>query len=188
MRLNENQVRRLVRFAGTIDGPTWNLGERFYPEHRQWIESLAAEHGHDARRLRAASARLSSRTMLVHERRALAALARGEDRPSAILTTNWRFAGYALTDADLAERVLTRTAPKICAYDAAIGGDTTRAVIDTWMAKWLGCAQPTAAEYPALEAIFQAAARRLAVEPRTLQAAVWYALRGEKPADGRVPA
>lgn len=182
-RLDENAIRRLVRLAPTIAAENWQRGCAFYPEHADWLASLAAETNHCPRAVRAASARHSARTMYARERLAVAAQCRGESKPSGILGMNWKFAGIALAG-DI-DRALPATAPKIRAYDAAIGGDESRAVIDTWMAKWLGCPQPTnEREYARCERIFQAAARRLGwCTPRDLQAAVWYHMRGEKPSD-----
>jgi hypothetical protein len=182
MRLDETAVRRTIRQADRFSELDWILGAAFYPNHREWIEAAARAAGADPNRAIDASARASVRTMYAKERETLLALLTGKRRPRGILRTNWKACRKALR-AGL-DAALVGDAPKVRCYRAAIGGDESRAVIDTHIARFLGRPQPsTAREYAKCERIIQAAARRLGVPARTLQAALWYNVRGVKPTD-----
>lgn len=76
--------------------------------------------------------------------------------------------------------------PKVLAFAANLQGDPDPVTVDVWMMRMIGEAgdSPRSAKhYAFIQRCFQGAAGRLGEEPRALQAALWFDIRGDKPTD-----
>lgn len=179
MKLDENATRRLVRLGRTLSADELAAGDAWYASEADWIGTLADAHGHPRGHAIAAYAALSPRLQLVQNRRALAAMLTGK-RPRGVFGRNVASAQRAL---DHGERP---RGPKTRSFACNLDGCSMCVTVDVWASRAIGYPVPqTERQYSAIVGIYRAAARRLGMTPRSLQAAVWLRVRGEKPADER---
>lgn len=169
-----------MRRAERVTDADWRLGDEWYDRERAWMADEAEATGHTADGACAAFAAMSPRTQYGRNRTALLDLLHG--RPvRGVLPANVPIAQRALIEGPSA-----CTGPKTSAFASNLCGDLDRVTVDIWMMRVYGSplqAPTSRSHYARIERAFQGAAGRLDVAPRTLQAALWFHVRGDKPSD-----
>lgn len=176
---HEAAVKRLCRLAAKIDDPTWAAGAAWYPSEAGWIAAAAQRAGAPVWNATAAYAALSPRLQLGRNRIALVAMLEGQ-RPSGVFTNSVNTAKRCLLDGGLP------SGPKVHSFARNLLGDSEAVTVDVWAMKaagFPGASPGTAKRYATIARTYQGAAKRLGIEPRTLQAATWLHVRGVKPTD-----
>jgi hypothetical protein len=193
-------VARLERIWQDCPAATRAQGADWYPAAERIARAIAAEGppGIGPARAAAVIAALSPRTRwadnLAYARAALRAAQRaygsflGDLALEGLVWTETE--PYGLTDGRRkAIRILAGErpldvlgGPKTRAFFRNITGDTRAVTVDVWAAR-AACGRwqptpPNGRRYERIARAYQAAADRLGLEPRTLQAAVWIHVRG----------
>jgi len=173
---HEAAVKRLVRRAAKLTREEWHVGETWYAQEAAWLHEQADAHGRCRRRTIAAFAALSPRMQYSRNRAALVELLGGQ-RPAAL--------GRSIAAAEAALRHGRQpSGPKVAAFACNLSGCNECVTVDVWAARVAGFDVPaTNRQYETIAAAYRGAARRLGCAPRTLQAALWFHVRGAKPTD-----
>jgi hypothetical protein len=174
-------VKRVLRKAAPVEPRDWLLAERWYDHEREWIAGEAEAAGHSATVGCYVFSALSPRTQYAVNRTAMIDLLNG--RPvSRVLPASIVIAQRVITEGTHVVR-----GPKTRRFAECLVGCLDPVVVDVWMMRAFGITERDAPksgrEYDFIEKCFQGAARRLHVPPRTLQAALWFHVRGDKPSD-----
>jgi hypothetical protein len=178
----EAAAKRLCRLAAHIDADTWRAGAEWYPREAAWIAAAADHHAADIRRAINAYACLSPRLQVGQNRKAIAAMLRGS-RPRGVFGRQVSAARLALKG-DFGSHVVG-VGLKVEAFARNLSGCPDSVTVDVWAARAAGLSPPTTdRRYLTSAHAYRLAANRLSVPARTLQAAAWLHVRGDKPSDG----
>lgn len=177
----EATTKRLCRIAAKITPSAWRFAEMWYPREGAWCEGAAEAHGYEGYRGCYVFAALSPRMQYGAHRKAMLALLRGETIGGLCRSRNAAIAALHLGKLP--------SGPKVSNFAKALAGDESAVAVDIWMMRAAGLTSdsPTKREYAHVALATTRAAKRCGVSPRTMQAAVWFQVRGSKPSDPQRP-
>jgi hypothetical protein len=182
------QVARVVELYDSTSEPIREAGRRWYPAAELEVERLAGAAGLGLEGAAGIIAALSPRqhwtVNLAQASRLALAAARGDlEPPRVAFGANRRKAWQIAAGAEPLEVL---GGPKVRSFYRALLGDREAVTVDVWAALAAeGCKRrsPEGRRYLELEASYRLAARYCDERPRELQAIIWLAVRGDKPAD-----
>lgn len=200
-------TRRILRWYDAATPEQAAHGLAWYAEARTFAADLAATYGHSVETVAAVIAALSPQCTwdanMSATRNLLARYADGHrsDLPGYAGYTANVSKGYAILAGDLA----ALKGPKVEAFAAAIRGDLSHVVVDSWAARaarpdgeniaklFRGDEMPGARERRAMAEGYRRAAAARGIEPAAMQAAVWVTVResgryAKPPKDARAAA
>lgn len=171
----ETLTRRILAVWDQATPGIIEHGANWYPGTGQIVTALAAKHHLDIETVAAVFAALSPRTPW----------ARNVAGAVLLIETGDVFTGLIGRNVETARRVLTEgpevvKGPKTSAFAANLAGDTERVTVDVWAARVAGVEESLLSRvgiYDAIECAYQRAARRIGVEPSTMQATTWIVAR-----------
>ena len=174
---HEPMVRRIVRRAERLPESLWAFAADWYDREADWLESVGSAFGFDRTQSVYAFAALSPRMQYKANRSQLVKLMAGQDIGG--LENSRKAATAALLHTKLP------SGRKTGRFALNLAGDREPVTVDVWICRSVGLAKdaPSLSEYSRIERAFQAAAKRLGCSPRTLQAAIWFGIRGATPSD-----
>jgi len=170
-------VRRIVRRAERLPESLWAFAADWYDREADWLEAVGEAYGFDRTQSVYAFAALSPRMQYKANRSQLVKLMSGVEIGGL---RNSRMAA----EAALRYTTLPK-GRKTGRFALNLAGDKELVTVDVWICRAVGLAKeaPSLSEYSRIERAFQAASRRLGCSPRTLQAAIWFGIRGATPSD-----
>lgn len=189
---HEAMVKRICRRHEGAADAVREAGAIWYPSEADLIAAIGARHGLARKTSIDAYAVLSPKTGVTLARDAFEAHAyaasMGMDQPRTAALGRQSDKAWLLLHDNYAIHECVR-GPKVEAFACNLLGCTSRVTVDTWAARVAGAWawRGSLAEYRKVEAAYLTAARRLDVEPATLQAVVWLATRGVTDMDRRHP-
>ena len=182
------QVARLTELYELTPEPIREAGRRWYPAAEAEAHSLADMAGLSWAGAAGIIAALSPRaqwvTNLAAARKLAAAAARGDLEPPAVSFTANRAKAWKIAAG--AEPLTVLGGPKVRSFYRALSGDRAAVTVDVWAALAATGEKlrpPEGRRYLELASSYTAAAELAGEEPRELQAIIWLAIRGDKPAD-----
>lgn len=176
----ETVIRRILRTFDKATPHQIEQGSTWYDEAGDLATSLAPHFGsrdHAA----AVISHLSPRTSWSRNIAGAVAMAHGDtsDTPEGCMSANVKRARQAILSEDPLN-TFGKGAPKTKRFAANIAGDRESVTVDVWAARVAGVTEQDLSKvgvYDALEAAYQAAARRRGVDPTTMQATTWIVQR-----------
>lgn len=173
----ETLTRRILAVWDRATPHIIEHGATWYSGTGQIVTALAAKHGHSVETVAGVFSALSPRTPW----------ARNVAGAVLLIETGDVFTGLLGRNVENARRILAGEpvrevlrGPKTSAFAANLAGDTERVTVDVWAARVAGVDETLLTRvgiYDALEVAYQRAARRVGVEPSTMQATTWIVAR-----------
>jgi hypothetical protein len=174
-------VRRIIETWERARPADIEAGARWYADGERFIDTMAAQTGYSREAVAAVVSHLSPRTDWQRNLDGARALLTGGDT-AGLLSDNVRRARLAL-DSD--HPLNTFNGPKTARFVRNLLGDREAVTVDVWAARVaLGDREDATAilarvgMYAAIEHAYRTAARRLGVDPTTVQATTWVVARG----------
>jgi len=174
----ETLTRRILATFARATASDIEAGSTWYDEARELAVSLAHSVGTDVEHAAAVISHLSPRTTWTRNVTGATALLTNDVRADGIIGANFDRARASL-DADDVES--TFGGPKTLRFYRNITGDAESVTVDVWAARVAGVDESQLSRvvvYDAVEVAYQRAARRVGVEPATMQATTWIVARG----------
>lgn len=174
----ETLTRRILDVFDRATPADIEAGASWYNEARALAAELSREH--DIEHAAAVIAHLSPRTTWTRNVAGATALMIDGTRANGIIGRNFDKAleAYNAPTADLLE---TFGGPKTRRFFLNILGDVEAVTVDVWAARVAGIDEDLLSRvgvYDAVEAAYQRAARRVGLDPATMQATTWIVARG----------
>lgn len=171
----ETAVRRIVRTFERATASDIEAGARWYDEAGDLAVDLAAHHGHTVEQTASVIAALSPRTTWSRNVAGAALLVEHDEILPGLIGRNVETARKALVDGFDA-----LSGPKTSRFARNIAGDRESVTVDVWAARVVGVDEDLLSRkgaYDAIEHAYRLAARRVGVDPATMQATTWIVAR-----------
>lgn len=176
----ETVVRRIVRTFERATASDIEAGARWYDEAGDLAVDLAAHHGHTVEQTASVIAALSPRTTWSRNVAGAALLVEHDEVLPGLIGRNVETARVAL-----AHGYDALNGPKTSRFARNIAGDRESVTVDVWAARVADLDEDLLTRkgaYDAVEHAYRLAARRVGVDPATVQATTWIVARNGRAA------
>lgn len=178
----ETLTRRILAVWERATAADVEAGATWYNEAQELAFHLGRNSGHGLEAAAAVISHLSPRTTWTRNVTGAITLLTYGEQADGIIGANYDRARASLSFEDPADSF---GGPKTLRFYRNICGDTEAVTVDVWAARVAGVDEALLKRvgvYDAVEAAYQRAARRVGVEPSTMQATTWIVARGGRAA------